>query len=61
MGIILGIDVGGSTTKIVGLNTNGTLISTMMVRAYDQITSPPTGSLSAMSRRYSSQASAHLI
>lgn len=39
MGIILGIDVGGSTTKIVGLNTNGTLISTMMVRAYDQITS----------------------
>ena len=39
MGIILGIDVGGSTTKIVGLNTDRTLISTMMVRAYDQITS----------------------
>lgn len=39
MGIILGIDVGGSTTKIVGLKADGTLISTMMVRAYDQITS----------------------
>lgn len=39
MGIILGIDVGGSTTKIVGLNADGSLISTMMVRAYDQITS----------------------
>ncbi|MBO4879473.1 MAG: type II pantothenate kinase [Clostridia bacterium] len=39
MGIILGIDVGGSTTKIVGLKSDGSLISTMMVRAYDQITS----------------------
>lgn len=39
MSIILGIDVGGSTTKIVGLYPDGTLISTMMVRAYDQITS----------------------
>ncbi|MBQ7060450.1 MAG: pantothenate kinase, partial [Clostridia bacterium] len=39
MGIILGIDVGGSTTKIVGLNSDGSLISAMMVRAYDQITS----------------------
>lgn len=39
MGIILGIDVGGSTTKIVGLKADGSLISTMMVRAYDQITS----------------------
>ena len=39
MNIILGIDVGGSTTKIVGLKHDGTLLSTMMVRAYDQITS----------------------
>lgn len=39
MGIIIGIDVGGSTTKIVGLNRDGTLISTLMVRAYDQLTS----------------------
>lgn len=39
MGIILGIDVGGSTTKIVGLTPGGELISTMTVRAYDQITS----------------------
>ena len=38
MGIILGIDVGGSTTKIVGLTPGGELISTMTVRAYDQIT-----------------------
>ena len=39
MGIILGIDVGGSTTKIVGMKPDGTLISTMLVKAYDQLTS----------------------
>ncbi len=39
MKIILGIDVGGSTTKIVGLTYEGEILSTMMVRAYDQITS----------------------
>lgn len=39
MGIIIGIDVGGSTTKIVGMRSDGALISTMMVRAYDQLTS----------------------
>lgn len=39
MGIILGIDVGGSTTKIVGMRPDRTLISTMMVKAYDQLTS----------------------
>lgn len=39
MGIILGIDVGGSTTKIVGMRSDRTLISTMMVKAYDQLTS----------------------
>ena len=39
MKIILGIDIGGSTTKIVGLKPDGALISTMMVRAYDQLTS----------------------
>ncbi|MCR5809118.1 MAG: pantothenate kinase [Clostridiales bacterium] len=39
MGIILGIDVGGSTTKIVGMRPNRELISTMMVKAYDQLTS----------------------
>ena len=38
MDIILGIDVGGSTTKIVGLQ-NGELIGTLQVRAADQITS----------------------
>lgn len=39
MGIILGIDVGGSTTKIVGMDAGGRLISTMLVKAYDQLTS----------------------
>lgn len=39
MSIILGIDIGGSTTKIVGLSPSGQLISKMMVRAYDQVTS----------------------
>jgi len=38
MGIILGIDIGGSTTKVVGL-TDGELIGTLQVRAEDQITS----------------------
>ncbi|MCL2124516.1 MAG: pantothenate kinase [Oscillospiraceae bacterium] len=38
MGIILGIDVGGSTTKVVGLR-EGELIGTLQVRAADQITS----------------------
>ena len=39
MGIIIGIDVGGSTTKIVGMQKDRRLISTMMVKAYDQLTS----------------------
>ena len=38
MSIVLGIDVGGSSTKIVGLE-NGELIGTLQVRAADQITS----------------------
>jgi len=38
MGIILGIDVGGSTTKVVGLK-NGIQIGTLQVKAADQITS----------------------
>ena len=38
MGIVLGIDVGGSTTKIVGLR-DGDIIETMQVRAGDQLTS----------------------
>ncbi len=37
--IILGIDIGGSTTKIVGLQTDGTVISMFRVRAEDQVTS----------------------
>ena len=39
MGIILGIDIGGSTTKIVGYRENGVLIGMLQVRAADQITS----------------------
>jgi len=38
MGIILGVDVGGSTTKIVGVNDNK-CIGMLQVRAADQITS----------------------
>ena len=36
---IIGIDVGGSTTKIVGFDENQKLISPLFVRATDQITS----------------------
>lgn len=39
MGIILGIDIGGSTTKIVGLNPDGSIHSMLRVRAEDQLTS----------------------
>ena len=38
MGIVLGIDVGGSTTKVVGLR-EGEIVGTQQVRADDQITS----------------------
>lgn len=36
---VIGIDVGGSTTKIVGFDENKKLISPLFVRATDQITS----------------------
>ena len=39
MDIILGIDVGGTTTKVVGLDSAGTLLSMLRVRAEDQVTS----------------------
>ena len=38
MSLVLGIDVGGSTTKIVGLRA-GEIVGTLQVRAADQITS----------------------
>ena len=38
MGLVLGIDVGGSTTKVVGIK-DGELIGMLQVRAADQITS----------------------
>lgn len=38
MGIVIGIDVGGSTTKIVGI-TNGTVQHPMFVKATDPVTS----------------------
>jgi type II pantothenate kinase len=37
--VIVGIDVGGSTTKIVGFDENKKLINPLFVRATDQITS----------------------
>ena len=39
MDVILGIDVGGSTTKIVGLRTDGSVLSMLRVRAEDPVTS----------------------
>jgi len=39
MDVILGIDVGGTTTKVVGLTPQGTLLSMLRVRAEDQVTS----------------------
>lgn len=39
MKVILGIDIGGSTTKIVGFREDGTLIEPMFVKADDQVTS----------------------
>lgn len=38
MGVVIGIDVGGSTTKIVGFG-RGQLISPMLIRADDPVTS----------------------
>lgn len=39
MNVVIGIDVGGSTTKIVGFDENGNLIPPLFVKATDPITS----------------------
>ena len=39
MGVILGIDIGGSSTKIVGLREDGSIIDMLRVKAEDPITS----------------------
>lgn len=39
MKVVIGIDVGGSTTKIVGFDSEGRLIDPIYVKANDQITS----------------------
>ena len=39
MSVILGIDIGGSTTKIVGLRPDGSHIAMHRVQAQDPITS----------------------
>ncbi len=39
MNIILGVDVGGSTTKVVGFSSGNNLVGALQVRAADQITS----------------------
>ena len=39
MGVYIGIDVGGSTTKIVGFDEKGKIFDPMIVRATDPITS----------------------
>ena len=39
MDVILGIDIGGSSTKIVGLRPDGSVLSMLRVKAEDQVTS----------------------
>lgn len=39
MGIVIGIDVGISTTKIVGINKDGKVVSPIRIRATDPVTS----------------------
>ncbi len=39
MGVILGIDIGGSTTKVAGYQENGERIGTLQVEASDRLTS----------------------
>ncbi|MGI6498796.1 MAG: pantothenate kinase [Oscillospiraceae bacterium] len=39
MNVILGIDIGGSTTKLAGLTPGGKLINVLQVRASDPVTS----------------------
>ena len=39
MGVVVGIDIGGSTTKIVGFDEKKNLIHPMFVTADDPITS----------------------
>ena len=39
MSVIIGIDIGGSTTKIVGFGRDKKLIQPMFVRATDPVTS----------------------
>lgn len=38
MNVVLGVDIGGSTTKIVALNEKKECIATLQVKAADQIT-----------------------
>ena len=38
MEVVLGIDLGSSTTKIVGLRPDGSVVSMLRVRAEDQLT-----------------------
>lgn len=38
MQVILGVDIGGSTTKIIALNENKECVSTLQVKAADQLT-----------------------
>ena len=39
MSVVIGIDVGGSTTKIVGYRADGKLVSMQKVEAADPLTS----------------------
>ena len=39
MAIVIGIDVGISTTKIVGINDDGTVVAPIRIKATDPVTS----------------------
>ena len=55
MKMLLGIDVGGSTTKVIGLR-DGELVGTLQVRAADQITSL-YGAIGSYLRKYGAKLS----
>ena len=51
MSVVLGIDIGGSTTKIVGFSSCGDLIGELQVEAADQVTSM-YGAIGHFMRKY---------
>ena len=52
MSMVIGIDIGGSTTKIVGFSSRDDFIGALQVQATDQITSM-YGAIGSFTQRYS--------